>query len=471
MMILNTSKHHRNSPRDLFVVHHGREIMALATPTILAMLSQTLMWTVDTALLGRVDSLSLAAGGLGGMLTWASYSLFNNLSRITGTFVSQAHGKDDDAGVAHYTWQGLYIAVASGLALMIFGYYSYLVLPWTRNPPDVQTLTYTYIKWRSLSAVFTQAGFALMGFFQGRKDVKIPMYTGIIGNLVNLVLDIWLIFGWKGFTLGGRTLLAVPAMGIKGAAIGTSCGIAIGTISLALWALAPRLRRRYHLHRPRPLDRAAIVRMVKVGAPSAWEGFIDMGGFLMFTIFVGTTGAVPLAASQITIQLLSFSFMPLWGLTTAASVLVGNWIGAGDPEAAARYGRQTYKLGFYYSTALALVMILLRHQLFRIFTNDPEVLALGASLAVIAAIFQYFDGARMLSSGILAGAWDTRYTMLVTLGLMWWMFIPLTWYLIVMRGGNVTAAWIGACFCYLLQGAALYRRFVSGKWRRIDIFR
>ena len=72
-------------------VDHFGEIMILASPTILTMLSQTLMWTVDTALLGRVDSVSLAAAGLGGMLTWATYSLFNNLSRITGTFVSQAH--------------------------------------------------------------------------------------------------------------------------------------------------------------------------------------------------------------------------------------------------------------------------------------------------------------------------------------------------------------------------------------------
>ena len=105
------------------------------------------------------------------------------------------------------------------------------------------------------------------------------------------------------------------------------------------------------------LSPRAIANMVRVGLPAAWEGFIDMGGFLMFTIFVGTAGAVPLAASQITIQLLSFSFMPLWGLTTAASVLTGNWIGAGKPDTAAHYGRQTYKLGTYYSLGLALVII------------------------------------------------------------------------------------------------------------------
>jgi putative MATE family efflux protein len=451
-------------------VHEGREILKLATPTVLTMLSQTLMWTVDTALIGRVNSVSLAAVGLGGMLTWAVYSLFNNLSRITGTFVSQSHGRDDHEAVARYAWQGVYIAVATGLLLMLAGWYSHLVLPWTRNPAEVQELTYVYIKWRSLSAVFTQLVFAQMGFFQGRRDVRVPMYAGLIGNALNMLLDVWLIFGWSGFDLFGRTWLAVPALGVKGAAIGTSVGTFVNAAALATWALAPRLRAKYAIHKPRRPDLPAIGNMVRVGLPSAWEGFIDMGGFLIFTVFVGTLGAVQLAASQITVQVLSFSFMPLWGLTTAAAVLTGNWIGAGRPDRAAHYGRQTYKLGTYYSFVLGAVIVLLRHQIFRIFSNDPEVLALGASLCIAAAVFQWFDGIRMLSSGILQGAGDTRYTMLVTLILMWGGFIPLTWYLIVVRGGDVIAAWAGASACYLLQGWFMWRRFQSGAWRGIDIF-
>ena len=457
--------------RSMLTVHQGREILHLATPTILTMLSQTMMWTVDTALLGRVSSVALAAAGLGGMLTWAFYSMFNNLTRITGTFVAQAWGRGDDLAVARYTWQGVWIALATGLILQVLGWYSYLVLPFTHNPPEVLELTYVYIKWRSLSAVFTQLTFALMGFFQGRRDVKVPMYAGMIGNSLNVILDVWLIYGWSGFELAGRHWLAVPALGVQGAAIGTSVGTFVNALALVWWTLGPRLRDKYALHRPRLPEPRAIADMVRVGLPAAWEGFIDMGGFLIFTIFVGTVGAVQLAASQITIQVLSFSFMPLWGLTTAAGVLTGNWIGRGDPDTAAFYGRQVYKLGTYYSLGLAVVLMLTRHHVFRIFTNDPAVLALGAALVVAAAIFQYFDGIRMLSSGILQGAGDTRYTMLVTLVVMWGGFIPLTWYLIVGRGGDVVTAWIGASVCYLVQGVLMWRRFQSGAWRRIEIFR
>jgi len=467
----NFSQNTRPGPGSLLKVRHGREIMALATPTILTMLSQTLMWTVDTAMLGRVSSVALAAAGLGGMLTWATYSLFNNLSRITGTFVSQAHGRGDDQAVGHYTWQGIYIALFTGVVLTILGWHSYLVLPWTRNPGEVQELTYVYIKWRSLSAIGTQLIFALMGFFQGRRDVRVPMYAGIIGNVLNLVLDVWLIFGWSGFEMGGQVWLAMPALGIKGAAIGTSIGTAVNALALVFWALEPRLRQKYKIHKWRSPDLRAMGNMVRVGMPAAAEGFMDMTGFLMFTIFVGTIGTVQLAASQITIQLLSFSFMPLWGLTTAASVLTGNWIGEGKPETAAVYGRQAFKLGSYYSILLAIIVVLGRNWIFRVFTNDPEVLVLGGGLAVAAAIFQYFDGLRMLGSGILQGAGDTVYSMQVTLAIMWAGFIPLTWFLIVFNDGSVFTAWMGASFCYLLMGLAMWRRFESGKWKRVEIFK
>lgn len=460
----------RRAAASLLRVHDGREIMALALPNILTMLSQTLMWTVDTAMLGRVDSASLAAAGLGGMITWCGYSLFNNLSRISGTFVAQAHGAGDDELVGHYAWQGLYIALATGLVLTVAGWYSWVALPWTRNPAEVQALTYTYIKWRSLSAVATQVSFAVTGFFAGRRDVRVPMWCGIAGNVVNVVLDVWLIFGWEGLRVGGATWLAMPPMGIKGASIATSIGTAVNALALVGFALAPRLRERYRLHRPRRPDRRALERLVRVGSPAAGENFVDMGGFVMFSVFVGTTGAVQLAASQITIQLLSFSFMPLWGLTMAAGVLTGNCLGAGQPERAAHFGRQVYKLGTYYSLLLAAAIVLLREHLFGAFSRDPAVLALGPSLALAAAVFQYFDGVRMLSSGILQGAGDTRYAMIVTAALMWGLFIPVTWYLVVARGGDVIAAWMGASVCYLLQGLFLWRRFESGKWKQARIF-
>ncbi|MFO7653447.1 MAG: MATE family efflux transporter [Candidatus Krumholzibacteriia bacterium] len=462
-------------PRDrgvaVFQVRHGREIVLLAYPTVLAMLSHTLMWTVDTALLGRVSSLALGAAGLGGLLTWTGYSLFNNLSRITGTFVAQAHGRGDDEAVAAFTWQGLWIGLVCGVILQIMGYYSYLALPLTGHDAAIQDATYTYVRWRTLSAVPTQVSFALMGYFQGRREVRIPMWGGIAGNVVNVVLDVWLIFGWAGFTLLGRTWLAMPPLGILGAAIATTIGVTVNTLVLVVWALTARAgRRRYRIHKPRRPEPARLLRMLRVGAPAAWENFVDMSSFSLFGVFVGRAGAVALAANQITLQMLSFSFMPMWGLTIAATVLTGNNIGAGDVPRAEHYARQVYKLGAYYALLLGLLLVLLRERIFAVFTEDPEVLALGASLAIVAAVFQFFDGMRMVSIGILQGAGDTRYPMLAGLLLLWGLFVPLTWLLVVHWSGDVRTAWLGGSFCYLLMAAAMYLRFESGRWKTADIF-
>jgi len=439
-------------------------------PTVLTMLSHTLMWTVDTALLGRVSSLALAAAGLGGILTWTGYCLFNNLSRISQTFVSQAHGKGDDQAVGNYTWQGIYIALVAGAILTVLGQWSYRILPVTKNPAEIQSLTYTYLKWRTLSAVATQLTFCLMGFFQGRRDVKTPMWAGILANLANLVLDIWLIFGWSGFQLAGHRLLAVPPMGVKGAAIATSVSQGINTAYLVVCLLKPLHRARFQIHRPRRPHWRQIRDMLRVGYPAAWENFIDMAAFSFFSSFIGRAGAVALAANQITIQLLSFSFMPLWGITIAGSVLTGNWIGAGNPDRAEAYGRQVYKVGLYYALLVAIGLILARDYIFAVFSNDPAILVLGAGLACVAAVFQICDGLRMISIGILQGAGDTRFPMFLSLLVLWGLFVPLTYILVIQVGANVQIAWLGGVFCYVLQASFLYGRFRSGKWKQIRIF-
>jgi multidrug resistance protein, MATE family len=448
-----------------------REIMRLAWPTIIAMWSHSLLWLVDTALLGHYSSVDLAASGLGGLIAWTAYSLFNNLSRINGTFVSQAHGRDDHRAIGDYTWQGLYVAVFCGLLLQIGGYYSHHLLALTRNPPAVVDHAYIYIKWRTASAVFTQVSFCLMGFFQGRREVMIPMWSGLICNVINVVLDVWLIYGWQGVTVGGTTYLAMPALGVKGAAIATSIGTAVGAFYLLGYLLGPSLHRRlYRIHRPPRPDLFQLGRIVRVGSPAAFENFVDMSGFAVFSVIIGTLGTAALAANQISIHLLSFVFMPMWGLTTAGAVLAGNWIGSGKPDQAAAYARQVYKLGLYYMGVLGLVFFLLRDHVFRVFSDDPAVLALGGPLVAVIALFQIPDGLRMVSVGVLQGAGDTRYPMVVSMAVLWGVFIPLTWWLVIQRGATPAEAWQGGAACYGVAALLLYLRFRSGQWRQARIF-
>ncbi len=273
-------------------------------------------------------------------------------------------------------------------------------------------------------------------------------------------------------TSGDTSWLAMSPLGVAGAAIATSIGVAVTTTILVVAALWPAdNRRRFRIHRPRPPDVAKIRRLVRIGAPAAWENFVDMSGFLVFTAVVGTTGAVALAANQIGLQLISFGFMPTWGITIAGSVLVGNWIGAGRPDQAAAYARQVYKVGGYYAIGLALTMIVLRHHLFGIFTDDPLVLEHGPQLILLLAPFQICDGMRMISIGVLQGAGDTRFPMVASMIVLWGGFIPATWASVVLGGGDVVTAWVVGTAIYAVQALVMYRRFRGGKWQRINLVR
>ncbi len=276
-----------------------------------------------------------------------------------------------------------------------------------------------------------------MGFFQGRRQVLIPMWAGLAGNGLNVVLDLWLIFGWAGVDAFGRTWLAVPAMGVEGAAIATSIGTTLTMLIHVIMLVGPRdHRRRFRIHVPRRPDWTQLRRVVRVGAPAAWENFVDMSGFMLFSVVIGTLGASALAANQITVHLLSFVFMPMWGLTTAGAVLTGNWIGAGRHDQAAAYARQVYKLGIYYMLALGTLFLLLRPWLFRIFSDDPAVLVLGPALVLVIAFFAVPDGLRMVSVGVLQGAGDTRYPMYASMAVLWGLFVPGTWWLVIRQQGE-----------------------------------
>jgi len=286
---------------------------------------------------------------------------------------------------------------------------------------------------------------------------------------VNLALDWLLIFGSAGFLIAGRRFFAVEPMGVAGAAIATSVAVFLNAAILVVAVLAPKHRMRFALHRPRVPSVPLLKKLVAIGFPLSLGELIDMISFSVFTILVGRYGAEALAANQITIQILSFSFMPTWGITTAATVLVGNEIGRGDPDRADRYGKETYRIVLYYMIILAVAIVGLGEALFRIFTGDPAVLVLAGGLTLCAAIFQMADGLRMLGTGVLQGAGDTRYPTLLAFVILFGVFLPLTWYVVEVRDAGMTVAWLGGAFSYILMALGIFLRYRSGRWRAIGV--
>jgi MATE family multidrug resistance protein len=176
-----------------------------------------------------------------------------------------------------------------------------------------------------------------------------------------------------------------------------------------------------------------------------------------------------MAASQAFIALLSLSFMQAIGLGIAVSTLVGRYIGSGDPALAERSFHSGLKLSAILAGLIALLFTSVPEMLIRIFTDDPEVIALGRPLLIVGALFQLTDAFGVVADGALRGAGDTRWPFLARLALAWGVFVPLAYYVGVVLDGGLTWAWSAAAFHVALLSATLVWRFQHGAWREIRI--
>jgi putative MATE family efflux protein len=431
----------------------------LAYPAIVTMVSQTIMWTVDSAMVGHVGKTELAAVGLGGLMVFTLYSFFIGLSYSINTYVSQSLGARNYSNCARYMWQGLYLGIASGAVILTIRHFN----PWTIGvlgpAPEVRPLCLTYTSIRMLSGPFFILHYYYSNFFRGIGNTRTPMKVAIVANLTNIVIDYFLIFGKGPF----------PALGVAGAAWATFIANFLSASILCVISLSSDYRRRFGTHRHWQLRLDSISKLLKVGTPIGLYYVLDIGSFLAFSAYVGRISTEALAANQIIIQILALSFMPCNGLAVAATTLMGQYIGAGDLQQAKRSGYRALHLGLILTGFVALCYLLFSESLVRLFNDDPIVVSLGKRIILLAALFQLFDGVQIVVSGALRGAGDTKVPMLLALGGGWFLFLPLAYVFGSLLHGGVVGAWTGATIYVVFLGAGMFLRLKTDRWKRIKL--
>jgi MATE family multidrug resistance protein len=436
-----------------------REVFELAYPVVLTQLSATAMGVVDSAMVGRLGAVQLAAVGFGGVWMWTLFTLFYGATTGVQTFVSQADGAGRREDCGAWAWQGTYAVLpATCVAVGVVGWFIHDLVALLGPSPELQGHAVTYIVARLPGEISLLVVMVLTAFFRGFGDTRTPLYATLGANAVNAVLDYGLVFGELG----------MPAWGVRGAGAAT----AIGNTFAALWLYAAFRRgsvhRRFRTARVAP-DRAAIRRFLRTGAPIGGQWCLGMTSFALFTTMVARMGDVAMAASQAFVMLLSLSFMQAVGISVAASTLVGRYVGARDPEAASRSFRSSLLLGAMLAAAVGVLFVALPGPLLRIFTDDPDVARLGVPLLAVGALFQFFDAGGIIAEGALRGAGDTRWPFVVHTLLGWLFFVPSAYLLGVVLGGGLTGAWIGGAIYVIVLASLLVWRFRSGAWRKIVI--
>lgn len=431
----------------------------LALPVVGTQVAAMAMGVVDTLMLGAVGPQALAAAALGASCVWGTFVIADGIVRGIDPIVAQAHGAGDGERAALALQRGCVIAGALALPLALLWLCVERFLIATGQDPELAALAQRYVWVQIPTLVCHLLYMALRGYLQGRGIMRPALWVMIVANLLNAGLDWALIFGHLG----------APALGVVGAGIATALTRAFALIALVWITLGLRL----HEGAWRPwsraaLDRAALRRIVALGLPIGLQTGLEVWAFQIATLMAGRFGVEALAGHQIVLNMASFTFMIPLGIAIGASTRIGNLIGAGLGEQVQRAAWVAFGLGAGVMGACGLAMIALREQLPRLYSDDAEVVAVGAFLLPIAAAFQVFDGTQVVGCGILRGMGRTRAPALVTLFGYYAIALPVAGWLGFTRGHGLAGIWWGLSLGLVVVSAALLvwvRR--SGRGERI----
>jgi len=415
---------------------------------------------MDTIMVGRLGTAQLAAVGLGGSIIWALFAFFNGLIGSANTFISQDYGAEQYDDIGKVMWHYLYIAIASYIVVLLFAMRgSGLIFGLIRRSAEVREYASVYARIRLYCGIGVFVSFTVAGFFRGIGNTKTPMYIAIIANSLNVVFNYLLIFGKFGF----------PRLEVAGAALATAGSSIFSAILYLIVCLSKKYNTAYFTRSFYRVEFSRIRRIIHVGLPMGVQFFLDSASFTTFSFLIERMGAVSLAASNASIAIMSTSFMPLVGISIATTTLVGQFIGAKDLENARKSGYTAIKIGVFYTMLVASNFFIFPKQLVSLVTKEPEVVALGAKILMLAGIFQLSDGFGICANGALRGAGDTRFTMIIGLSYAWFLFVPLAYLFGYTFNGGVVGSWIGATIYIVIYGITIFMRFRRGKWESMKI--
>lgn len=425
-----------------------REMVLLAWPTIIGMLSFTIMDVADTFFVGLLGIEQLAAIGISTMFAFVINSFALGLSGAFRVIVAQLDGgaSRDRFGVACGT--ALAFSLSLGAILLSLRFVSEEIFALFGGSAEVQALAVEYFNIR-VYGLWAFIGMTSMGnLLKGAGEVKIPMRTNLLVNALNIALDPIFIFGFAG----------IPAMGIAGAAWVTNIVVAIGFAVMFLAA------RRHFRQTWRP-EWAMVQAALKYGLPMGIQFTLEA---LAWTIFMGLMGRISdaaMAANTAVMRIISVSFLPGYGISEAANILAGRYAAAGRPDLVRRVWVSGLKVGIAVMGACGIVFFTLPEHLVGIFSQDPEIIAYGVQFLTIAALFQIFDATSMITMNTLNGTGDTRFTLVFSLASAWLIFVPLSTYLVTRTDAGAVGAWYAICTHLAILSAILSARVFQGGWR------
>jgi len=449
----------RGSHQDFTTGSLNRAILLLAIPMVLEMVLESLFAVVDVFWVGRLGADAVATVGLTESLLSLVFAVGLGLSLSTTAMVARRIGEKDPNGAAVAGVQAIVIGLAVSLAIGLpCFFFAPRLLQLMGASPQVVVVGSSYAR-----IALGGSGAILMLFlnnaiFRGAGDAAIAMRLLWVSNIINLVLDPCLIFGLGPF----------PKLGVTGAALATFTGRSIG-VGYQFYRLLRGSERIRILRQHIRINLSVLLRLVRVSLTGILQFAIAHTSWIGLVRIVSIFGSAALAGYTIAIRIVIFIILPSWGLSNAAATLVGQNLGAKQPQ---RAETSVWRTGFYnmiFLGAIGVIFVVFAEPIVRLFTHDPQVVPLAASCLRIISYgnIGYAYGMVMLQA--FNGAGDTITPTIVNFFGFWLLEIPLAWFLAIPMRMQAKGAYFSIVVAEAAIAAVSIVLFKRGDWKKQQI--
>ena len=449
----------RNQRADFTMGNLWLNIWQLSWPMFLIMVLNFLVGITDVYVAGLINPRVQAAVGFISQIYFFIIIIANAISIGTLALISRSVGAGDREAAAGYARQSLLFSLFVAALLTVTGVVFYReILMLSGFPEEIRSLSGEFLRIFSLSLGPNYVLIISNAVFRASGEVKKPLLTMFIVSVINIIGNFVLVLGIHPF----------PKMGAIGIAVATASSLTVGMIINLLFFTARPWRAVYT--RGWNISLTKINQIIVIGWPAAMLQIAwNAGSIVLYNILARLGAASINALASITngYRIEAIIFLPAFALNMSASVLIGQNLGAGNQERAEKLGWKITAMGSLFISIMALMIFIPARELSSLFSTNPAVIEETTRYLRINMLSEPFMALSVILAGALQGAGDTKGVMWIIMIAMWFIRLPLAYFLAVAMDYGAMGAWMAMITSMIIQGLLITRRFHKGKWKTI----
>ncbi|MGB5610079.1 MATE family efflux transporter [Eudoraea sp.] len=436
-----------------------KAVFMLSIPMILEMMMESIFAIVDIAYVSRVSVNAVATIGLTESVITLVYAIAIGLSMAATAVVARRVGEKDLKGARQAAMQAILLGIAVAVSIGVVGFlYSKEILALMGGEPDLIAEGYGYTKLLIGGNITIVLLFLINAIFRGAGDASVAMWTLVLSNGLNIILDPVFIFGWG----------PIPEFGVMGAAIATNIGRGTAVV-FQLGILFFGWSRIKLAVSDIVLRTGVMLNLIKVSLGGIAQFLIGTSSWVFLMRLMSEFGSEVLAGYTIAIRVMMFTFMPAWGMSNAAATLVGQNLGAKQPERAEKSVWITGKYNAYFMLAVSLIYLFFAPEIIGLFSNVTSVVENGALCLQVVAAGYIFYAYGMVVSQAFNGAGDTKTPTKINLIAFWAFQLPFAYLAAITFELGALGVFLAITLAEVMLSVIAIIWFRKGYWKKVQV--